>query len=160
MFASVYFIQPLSCFLRRAQKTQDSYVRDRGQPVDWNIPYSRQPEADHRAPLLFQTWRSMPPSASQIVVTYVDMCLNSCFSSSYGLEHYIRSHRCALLAWKLEGGQGELRSKIKPAASHPLLTFRKRYLSGSWFTLVCPTPRLWPAAPRGLTHWPTQKWLS
>lgn len=74
------------------------------------------------------------------VVTYVGMCLNSCFSSSYGLEHCIRSHRCALLAWKLEGGQGELRSKIKPAASHPLLIFRKRYLylaAGSHWSAQC-----------------------
>lgn len=40
MFASVEFIT-----FQAIVFSQDSYVLDRGQPVDWNIPYSGQPEA-------------------------------------------------------------------------------------------------------------------
>lgn len=83
----------------------------------------------------------------------LSMCWNSCFSSSNGLEHSICSHRSVLLAWKLEGGQGEFWSKINTAASHLLRTFRKSILSGTRFPLQ-PAQRL-ACGQRFLTASPT-----
>lgn len=153
----VYYIHGLSCFLRKAEGTRDSYILDRGHPVDWNIPYSGQPEA--------VTIRASPPPApsepegichgqTDRFLLMLSMCWNSCFFSSYCLEHSMCSHRSVLLAWKLQGGQGEFRSKSNTAASHPLRTFRKRYLI--WH--LVPTAAC-PAVPHSLSHWPIQKWL-
>lgn len=98
----------------------------------------------------------MPRSDWQIVFTYVEYVLK--FLLFLLLQS--RTFHLFPLAWKLEGGQGEFRSKINTAASHPLRTFRKRYLIWHFVpTAACPAPRLWPAVPHSLSHWPIQKWL-
>lgn len=77
-------------------------------------------------PILGTTWgcdHQGPPSSSEpegvchgqterLFLLMLNMCWNSCSSSSHGLEHSICSHRSVLLAWKLEGAQGEYQSKI------------------------------------------------